>query len=386
MIKANSEPPLPPIRIPFIRRGIFVYPVAAVVVAGFIVLALWRSIFVLVLPGEIGVLYDPTAGGTQTARVYGEGVALKFPWSRFYTYDTRLQNSRHDMRALSAEGMQITVELSVLYRPIAQTMGRLHQELGPEYRERVIAPIVISTVREVFSRHNSHELYTQDFQILQDEIATRLESTPVSAMIDFTAVLISRLDLPPMVLAAIERKLEQEQIADSYQFVLAAQRAEAERLRIEALGIQNFYAIVSSALTEPLLTWRGIEATVQLAQSQNAKIVVIGSGSDQLPIILGGEIGQLPAGPPAPVAPLPGDAFPLGLSPAMPDLGSIGPSLSPSPPPGSPAPEQMPPALTPVTSADPADGSDVTTRNGVGDFTLIPGEERLPPPGQIDRN
>ena len=145
---------------PFVRRNIVVYPVAIVVLLGFLTLAMYKSIFVMVLPGEIGVLYDPFRGGTQTLKVYSEGLMVKFPWSRFYTYDTRLQPSKHTIQALSSEGMSVAVELTVLFRPRPGNTGQLHQELGPLYKERVIGPIVISAVREMISRHRSHEFYT----------------------------------------------------------------------------------------------------------------------------------------------------------------------------------------------------------------------------------
>lgn len=376
--------------IPFVRRGIFVYPVAFIVVLGFLILALSRSIFVFVLPGEIGVLYDPFFGGTQTLRVYNEGLVAKLPWNRFYTYDTRIQNSRHSIYALSGEGMAINVELSVLFRPRPALTGKLHKELGPQYRERVIGPIVISAVREMISRHPSHELYTTDFNKLQEEIAEELRANPVSDMIDFTSVLISRLDLPPVVLRAIEHKLEQEQIAQAYEFVLQSQRAEAERKRIEAIGIQNFYAIVSPALTEPLLTWRGIEATIEIAKAPNSKVVVVGSGSDQLPIILGGEIGQLPPGPPPAITPVgPGD-YPLDVLQSMPRL---------FPPPG--AAMNGTPAITPGAdplapeagssssffSPAPSTGNGNEVQPPAADGTgLVPGEDLLPLPTEVEKH
>ena len=297
---------------PFVRRNIVVYPVAIVVLLGFLTLAMYKSIFVMVLPGEIGVLYDPFRGGTQTLKVYSEGLMVKFPWSRFYTYDTRLQPSKHTIQALSSEGMSVAVELTVLFRPRPGNTGQLHQELGPLYKERVIGPIVISAVREMISRHRSHEFYTTAFDALQDEIEAELLNNPVSELVEFRSVLISDITLPSAVLRAIEYKLEQEQIADAYEFTLDSQRAEAERLRIEAIGLQNFYAIVGSSLTPALLSWRGIEATVELSRSPNSKIVVIGNGGDQLPIILGSDTTQTdPAAPPQTIDPISPDAFPL---------------------------------------------------------------------------
>ena len=86
-------------------------------------------------------------------------------------------------------------------------------------------------------------------------------------------------------------------MAQSYVFRLEAQKLEAERLGIEGEGLRNFYAIVGESLTNRLLTWKGIEATVSLAKSPNTKIVIVGSGEDQLPLILGSDIHKLPAVP-----------------------------------------------------------------------------------------
>lgn len=372
------------IRIPFVRRGFFVYPVAAIVLAGFIIMALSRSIFVYVLPGEIGVRYDPFFGGTQT-EVYNEGLVVKFPWDRFYTYEIRLQNSRHIMWALSSEGMGFDIEISVLYRPQPTTLGELHQELGPDYRQRVIEPIVVSTVREVFGRYTSHAVYSTDFETFQDQIAAELSNTAVRDLVEFTSVLIMRLELPEIVRLAIERKLEQEQIAESYDFILKSQRAEAERRRIEAIGLQNFYSIVASALTPEVLTWQGIDATVRLATSTNAKIVVIGSGEDQMPIILGGEIGSLPPGPPPAVDP-------ANAATGMLDFGALAPlfpELSVAPLTITPPDLDFPssPVGDPSSSGTGIGGVDTPlTVNPTQPWPSVPNEDGLPPATGIQRN
>ncbi|TDL86316.1 prohibitin family protein [Meridianimarinicoccus aquatilis] len=372
------------IRIPFVRRGFFVYPVAVIVVVGFLIMALSRSIFVYVLPGEIGVRYDPFLGGTQTD-VYGEGLVVKLPWDRFYTYEIRLQNSRHNMRALSSEGMSFDIEISVLYRPKADVLGELHQELGPNYRERVIEPIVVSTVREVFSRHTSHAVYSTDFSIFQGEIAAKLDDTAVRDLVEFTSVLIMRLEMPDIVRLAINRKLEQEQIAESYDFILASQRAEAERKRIEAIGVQNFYSIVASSLSEDVLTWQGIEATVKLASSDNAKMVVIGSGEGQLPIILGGEIGALPPGPPPQIVPVPEDTGNLDfdrLAPLFPDANHTLRELAPT------GLDITAPTGTIFTPDRPSDGEVRMPEDGnlIPPWALVPNEAGLPRPTEVERN
>ena len=121
-----------------------------------------------------------------------------------------------------------------------------------------------------------------------DLLAT-LRGTAESRYIFYSEIAIRTMKLPESVVSAIQHKLSEEQRAAAYDFRLTSQRQEAERLRIEAIGLRNFYSIVQGALTDKLLTWRGIEATVQVARSPNSKIVIVGGNKDQLPLILGSD-------------------------------------------------------------------------------------------------
>src|SRR5438132_7597629 len=100
-------------------------------------------------------------------------------------------------------------------------------------------------------------------------------------------VLVTGIELPAAIVAAINRKIEQYYIAEEYKFRVEREKRESERKKIEAEGIRDFQQIVSQGISESYLRWRGIEATLQLSQSTNSKVVVIGSGKDGLPIILG---------------------------------------------------------------------------------------------------
>src|SRR5436853_7833063 len=100
-------------------------------------------------------------------------------------------------------------------------------------------------------------------------------------------ILVTGIELPAAIVAAINRKTEQYYIAEEYKFRVEREKRESERKKIEAEGIREFQTIVSQGISDSYLRWRGIEATLQLSQSPNAKVVVIGSGKDGLPIILG---------------------------------------------------------------------------------------------------
>lgn len=273
--------------------------VGVLLAAGLLILFLWNFVFVRILPGEVGVRYSLLFGGTDVETVLPEGFALKLPWDRIYIYEVRVQQLPFELHALSAEGMSISILGNLLYRPSYQDVGRLQKRVGPAYRERLVDPVAVASVREIMAQYNSHELYSIKYDRLRDEILEKTRAHPAASVVEFVDLLIRAVVLPEEVTQAIEQKLAQEQLAASYEFRLLAQKQEAERRRIEAIGIQTFYAIVSEALNDTLLTWRGIEATVQLSKSPNTKIVIVGGSKDQMPLILGSEITRQPAGPSA---------------------------------------------------------------------------------------
>lgn len=290
------------------ERKLTAYIVGTAMVVGVMVLLFWQYVFVTILPGHVGVLYSWLFGGTRVETIYGEGLALKLPWNRIYIFEIRTQTRDDRVIALSSEGLEIGVELSTLFRVRAEQAGDLLQTVGPDYEERIVRPVAIGAVREVISRYSTNELYTIDFNRLESDLYEEVRSSPYADLLDFRKLLIRQLVLPEQLLDAIEHKLTEEQRAAAYIFRLERERQEAQRRQIEALGIRNFYAIVSSALTENLLTWRGIEATVELSRSPNSKIVIVGSGEGQLPLILGSDIHNLP--PPAATAPLTPEEMP----------------------------------------------------------------------------
>jgi regulator of protease activity HflC (stomatin/prohibitin superfamily) len=279
-----------------------VYLVGAVVLLGFFILLFWRLIFVSIPAGHAGVRYDLFLG-TRFGRVVSEGLAVKLPWNRIYVYDLRLHTTEQTVRALSREGMNVDVEIALLFRPDVARLPELHTQIGPAYVERVVVPLSIGAVRQYISQHDSHELYTVDAAALHSEIVGGTRAELAAKHVVLHDVIMKRLSLPTHVVAAIEEKLTQQQRAASYEFRLETEAAEAERLRIKGVGLQRYYAAVERALTPSLLTWRGMEATMELAQSDNSKVVIVGSGKHQLPLILGSDISLQGDGKPAPSPP-----------------------------------------------------------------------------------
>jgi prohibitin 2 len=301
--------------------------VGAVLIVGLAVLLLWNTVLVRVPPGHVGVLYRLLGAGTETTATYAEGLVTKLPWNTMYLVDTRLQPLKFTMLAVSAEGMQVGIEATTLYHVKSAEAGRLVAEVGLDYADRVIRPVSMAAMRRIISRYNSHDLYTIDADKLQAELLEYMRSTPEARLFHYSDVAIATMKLPDKLVAAIERKLSEQQRAASYEYILDSQRKEAERLRIEAIGLRNFYAVIQNSLTDKLLTWRGIEATVELSKSPNTKIVIVGSNKDQLPLILGGDITRPLAEAAPPVPPVAGDAAPL------PDLSKMPPIFNRSTPP-----------------------------------------------------
>jgi regulator of protease activity HflC (stomatin/prohibitin superfamily) len=151
----------------------------------------------------------------------------------------------------------------------------------------LVVPEVRSSVRQVAGRYSAEEIYSTKRQAVEGSIIEETRKTLGTNFIDMRALLIRGINLPPQIKGAIESKLTQEQEALAYEFRLTRESSEAERKRIEAQGIADYNKIISASITDNILKQKGIDATLELAKSGNAKVVVVGSGKDGLPMILG---------------------------------------------------------------------------------------------------
>jgi len=246
------------------------------------------SMFLTIQSGEKGVIFRRFSGGLDTVKTFGQGFHLIAPWNVMYVYDVRLQEMAERMDVMSNNGLSILVDVSLRYKPMEFSVGKLHNKIGPEYLNRIIIPEVRSATRLVIGKYTPEDLYSAKREIIQTEIFDLTSTVLTRNNIHLDAVLIRSVELPPTLRTAIEAKLKQEQESQEYEFRIEKESKEADRKRIEAQGINDFQKIVSDGISEKLLKWKGIEATQALANSPNAKIVVIGSGKDGLPIILGG--------------------------------------------------------------------------------------------------
>jgi prohibitin 1 len=267
------------------RRITPVILIAAVVL---ILIAFGSNMTVTIEPGEKGVLFKKFSG-LDKETVYDQGLKVIMPWNTMYVYNIKVQESVSNMTVLSKNGLNIKIELSYRYNPVPSQIGELHDVVGSSYHETVIIPEIRSVTREVIGKYLPEELYSSKREVIEDEIYQSTQESLQRKYINLDAVLIRDVTLPPSLQAAIENKLKQEQAALEYEFKLQRAKQEAERLKIEAEGKATAFDIINKSLTDKILKEKGIEATLKLAESPNSKVVVVGSGKDGLPLILGNQ-------------------------------------------------------------------------------------------------
>jgi len=270
-----------------------------------IAFVLFPHMVVTVPSGQIGVLWKRFAGGTvlDPRLLKDEGFHITLPWDKVYLYDLRIQSLTENYNAISSDGVSLTATVNIRFRLRRDSIPTLHQVVGPNYI-KLLGPGIASQMREVIATFTAEQVYSTARQEIQDKIRERVverlgdkmmeregETSYSVAMRDTITLydtLLYGIELPALVVTAINRKTEQYYISEEYKFRVEREKRESERKRIEAEGIRDFQQIVTQGgIADSYLRWRGIEATLQLAQSTNSKVVVIGSTKDGLPIILG---------------------------------------------------------------------------------------------------
>jgi regulator of protease activity HflC (stomatin/prohibitin superfamily) len=262
-----------------------------VMIISFIVIVLLLILsgksFLTINPGEKGVLFKRFSGGLQKEQVYSEGFHMILPWNTMYIYNTRIIESFEELEVLAKNGLNIKIDLSYRFNPIPEKIGYLHVIVGSNYHESIIKPEIRSSTREVIGKYLPEELYSTKREAIQVEIFNQTQKSLQNKYINLDAVLIREVALPKTLQAAIENKLKQEQESLEYEYRLEKERKEAERKIIEAQAKAKSNQILNSSLTDNILRDKGIEATLKLSESQNAKTVIIGSAKDGLPLIIG---------------------------------------------------------------------------------------------------
>jgi regulator of protease activity HflC (stomatin/prohibitin superfamily) len=216
------------------------------------------------------------------------GVNLVNPMAKIEKMSIKTQELKELMSVPSKEGLSVDLEISLLFKLNSEKANEIYKTVGPNYADIILVPQFRSVVRGVTARYEAKALYTASREKLAGEILEELEKLVGPRGITVEQAPLRQIQLPSRLTQSIEEKLQAEQESQRMAFILQKEEQEADRKRIEAKGIADFQDIVSKGISDQLLKWKGIEATEKLANSSNSKIVVIGSGKDGLPLILGG--------------------------------------------------------------------------------------------------
>jgi len=270
------------------------------VIGGIIVIALIAfmlpSMIVTIPAGHLGVKWKRFGGGTVLDETLPEGTSLIFPWDKVFIYDARLQKAEREFEVLTSDGLQLKVNLAWRFRIIPSVLPALHQHVGPNYQEIMVTPSIGARARDVIAVYRPEDIYTDHRLEIQDQISESVRyelnnffapmKKDIRQWIVLEDVLVRRIELPDDVEESIIRKNIARHEVERYALIVEKELRETERKRVEALGIRNFQEIVSQGMSDSYLRWRGIEATLELARSNNAKVVVVGNnGTGSLPLI-----------------------------------------------------------------------------------------------------
>lgn len=238
------------------------------------------------------------AGSVGVVKIFGkvqpnpltEGINIVNPLADIIKMTVKTQERREEMRVPSKEGLTVGLEISVIYNLDGAMAPDIYRTVGREedYLRKILLPNFRSVVRGVTSQYEAKALYTSMREVVAQNIKDELHIAVSVRGINIESTPLRQVVLPPDLSAAIEEKLRAEQESQRMEFILAREGKEADRKRIEAQGIRDFNKTIAEGISDNFLRWKGIEATEKLASSTNAKVVVIGSGRDGLPIILGG--------------------------------------------------------------------------------------------------
>jgi len=199
-------------------------------------------------------------------------------------HDEGMKTGDDAIRVLTADGLEVTIDLSVLYHVTPSEAPKLLQQTGADYEDKIVRPITRTRIRDNAVYYDAVALYSTKRDEFQQRIFNSIEKDFKSRGLILENLLVRNITLPASVKATIEQKINAEQDAQKMQFVLQKEKQEAERKRVEAQGIADYQRIISESLTDRQLQYESIKAQLALAQSANAKIIVMGKGNT--PVIL----------------------------------------------------------------------------------------------------
>lgn len=249
------------------------FSLVGLVAAGVGVLIVASRFLVITPTGQVGVLDQM---GQVSQQVLTPGIHLRSPFARVINFSTRTKEFKETAEAPSKDGLVVTVDVSILYHVDPDKAKQLYQTVGGDYERVILVPQFRSLIRQVTANYDAKSLYTSQRQAVAQQLRQELGQTLATRGLVVEDILLRNVILPESIQTAVQEKLQAEQDSQRMEFVLQKERKEADRKRIEAQGIADSQRIISQGLTDKVLQFKQIEATEKLAQSQNAKVIVIG--------------------------------------------------------------------------------------------------------------
>lgn len=269
-------------------------PVARLVGIIFILLGIITASVKQVEPGEVGV---KILFGSIQNDVMSSGLHFINPLLDVKMIDIKTQNYTMSgindegnkvgddaIKVLTSDGLEVTIDLTVLYRVVSGDAPKLLRETGSDFRDKIVRPITRTKIRDNAVYYQAIDLFGNKRDEFQARIYKSIEENFKTRGLMLEQLLVRNITLPNSVKAAIESKINAEQEAKKMEFVLQKERQEAERKRVEAQGIADYQKIINTGLTSQQLQYEQIKAMKELALSQNAKVIVMGKGNT--PIII----------------------------------------------------------------------------------------------------
>jgi regulator of protease activity HflC (stomatin/prohibitin superfamily) len=260
----------------------------------FVVLGILIACIVQINVGEVGV---KVLFGKVQNDVLGSGLHLVNPLLDIERVDIKTQNytmsgvndegeKRGDdaIKVLTSDGLEVTIDLTVLYRVVASEAPKLLNETGQDFKDKIVRPLTRTKIRDNAVYYQAIELFSNRRDEFQQRIYKSIEDNFKQRGLLLEQLLVRNITLPNSVKASIESKINAEQDAKKMEFVLQKEKQEAERKRVEAQGIADYQRIINTGLTDNQLQYEQIKAIKELALSQNAKIVMMGKGNT--PVII----------------------------------------------------------------------------------------------------
>ncbi|GAB4495210.1 MAG: prohibitin family protein [Saprospiraceae bacterium] len=260
-----------------------------------VLLGISTACFIQIQPGEVGV---KTLFGKVQEGVLTEGLNVINPFVDIVRFDVRTQNytmsGMQDERAsgddaihvLSADGLEVVIDMTILYRMVGDKAPEILRNLGPGYRDVIVRPLTRTKIRDFAAYYDAVSLYSTKRDEFQQRLFKSLDEEFRKSGLILEQMLVRNINLPESVKQTIESKINAEQESQKMKFVLEKEKQEAERKRVEAQGIADYQRILTSTLTDKLLQYEQIRAQKELAASPNAKVVIMGN-SKTAPILIG---------------------------------------------------------------------------------------------------